>query len=105
MLLGPIGHVALFKIRLVAAGTHYGFLRNWRLKVGVGVPVEAHPKADFVCLVDIGRRHADGAVARMVVCVHHFLDDIYLAHDASVRQICPYPGLMVWLNRFTTAAF
>ena len=61
--------------------------------MGVSVPKEAHPESVLVLLLDIGQRHADGAVARVVVGVHQVLDDIHQTHGATVRQICPYPGL------------
>ena len=93
MLLGPVWHVALIKNCLVAAGPHHGSLRNLQFKVGVSVPKNAHPETVLVFLLDIGRRHADGAVARVVVLVNQVLDDIYPAHGAVVRQICPYFGL------------
>ena len=77
----------------MAAGPHHGSLRNVRFKVGVSVPKMAHPETVLVLFLDIGRRHADGAVARVVVGVNQVLDDFYPAHGAAVRQICPYPGL------------
>ena len=92
MLLGPVWHVALIKHCVVAAGPHHGSLRNLRFKVSVSVSKQAHPKTVLVLLFDIGRRHADEAVARFVVGVNQVLDDIHLAHGAAVRQICPYPG-------------
>ena len=93
MLLGPVSHVAFVKKCLVAAGSHNSSLPNLRFKVGVSVPKKAHPETVFVFLLDIGRGHADGAVARCVVGVNQVLNDIYPAHGAAVRQICPYPGL------------
>ena len=53
----------------------------------------AHTETVFVHLLDIGRRHANWAVARVVVNVNQVLDDIYPAHGAAVRQMWPYPGL------------
>ena len=46
----------------------------------------------FSSFFDIGRSHADGAVARVVVGVNQVLDDIHPAHGPAVREICPYPG-------------
>ena len=93
MLLGPVWHIALDKICLVAAGPHHSSLRNLRFNLGVSVPEEAHPESVLVLLQDIGRRHADGVVARVVVRVHQVLDDINPTHGATVRQICQYSGL------------
>ena len=93
MLLGPVWHVALIKNCLVAAGPHHSSLRNLRFKVGVSVPEEAHHESVLFLLLDIGRRHADGAVVRVVVGVHQVLDDVHPTHGAAVRQICLYPGL------------
>ena len=62
-------------------------------KVSVSVSEKAHPETVVVLYLDIGRSHADGAVARVVVGVNQVLDDIDLAHGAAVRQICPYSGL------------
>ena len=93
MLLGPDYHVALIKNCIVASGPHHGSLRNLRFKVDVFVPKKAHSETVLVFLLDIGRRHADGAVARVVVGVNQVLDVIYPAHGTAVRQICPYPGL------------
>ena len=76
----------------MAVGSHYGYDRNIRLKVSVSVPKTAQPKTIFVILLDIARRHGDGAVARVVVGVDQLLDDIHPTHGAAVRQICPYPG-------------
>ena len=92
MLLRPVWHVALVKNCLVAAGPHYSSLLNLRFNVGVFVPEEAHPKSVLVLLMDIGRRHADGAVARVVVGVHQVLDDVHTTHGAAVLQIYPYLG-------------
>ena len=61
--------------------------------MGVSVPKMAHPDTVHGFLLDIGRRHADEAVTRVVVGVNQVLDDIYPAHAAAVRQIYPYPGL------------
>ena len=61
--------------------------------VGVSVPKKSHPETVLVLLFDIGRRPADGAVARVVLGVNQVLDDVYPAHGASVRQIYQYPGL------------
>ena len=58
----------------------------------IAILEETHPETVFDYLLDIGRFHADGAVARVVVPVNQVLDDIYPAHRAAVRQICPYPG-------------
>ena len=77
----------------MAAGPHYGSLRNLKFKMGVSVPKKAHPETVIVLFLDIGRRHAYGAVARVFVGVNQVLDDIYSAHGAGVRQICPYSGL------------
>ena len=63
------------------------------LKLGVSVPVQTHQKTVLVLLLDIGRHHADIAVARVVVGVHLVLDDIHPTHGAAVGQICLYPGL------------
>ena len=93
MLLGLVWHVALVKKSFVAAGQHHGSLRNWRFKVSVSVSEKANPETVFVCLLEIGRNHADGAVARVVLGVTQVLDDIHPAHGTAVRQICPYPGL------------
>ena len=93
MLLGTVGHVALVKNCLVAVGPHHGSLWNLRFQVGVFVFTKAHPDTFLILLLDIGRHHADGALPRMVLSVNHVLDNIYSAHDAAVRQICPYPGL------------
>ena len=60
--------------------------------VSVSVSEQAHLKTVLVIFFDIGRRYADGAVARVVVGVNQVLDDIHPAHGAAVRQICPYPG-------------
>ena len=54
----------------------------------------AHPESVFVLLLNIGRRHADGAVTRVVVGVHQVLDDVDPTHGAAVRQICPNPGFV-----------
>ena len=54
----------------MAAGPHYGSLKNWRFKVSVFVSKEAHSETVLVVLLDIGRSHADGAVARVVVGVN-----------------------------------
>ena len=78
---------------LVAAGPHHGSLRNFEFKVGVSVPKKANLETVLVLLLDIGRRHADEAVARVVVGVNQVLDDIHPTHGAAVLQICPYPGL------------
>ena len=43
--------------------------------------------------MDISRRHANGAVARVVESVYQVLNDIHPAHGATVRQICPYASL------------
>ena len=93
MLLGLVWHVALIKNCLVAAGPHHSFLRNWRFKVSVSVSEQAHPKTVLILFFDIGRSHADGAVARVVVGVNQVLDDIHPAHGPAVGQIYPYPGL------------
>ena len=93
VLLGLVGHVSLVINCLVAAGPHHGFVRNWRFKVSVSVSEEAHPETDLVLLLDIGRTHVDGAVARVVVGVNQVLDDIHPAHGAADRQLCPSPGL------------
>ena len=53
----------------------------------------AHSTTVLVYFLDIGRRHADEAVARVIVGVNQVLDDIYPAHGAAVRQICQYPNL------------
>ena len=58
----------------------------------IAVPVQAHPETVFVFLSDIGWRHADEAIARVVVGGNQTLDNIYLLHGAEVRQLCPYPG-------------
>ena len=76
----------------MAAGPHHGSLRYLKFKGDVSFPKKAHPETVLVFLLDIGRRHADGAVARVVVGVNQVLDDIYPAHGAAVRQICQYPG-------------
>ena len=93
MLLGPVWHVALVKNCLVAAGPHHYSLRYLRFKVSVSVSEQAHSETVLVLLLNIGRIHTDRAVERVVVCVNQVLDDIHPAHSASVRQICPYPGL------------
>ena len=93
MLLGLVWHVALVKNCFVAAGPHYGSLRNLRFKISVFVSEETHLETVLVLLLDIGRSHADGAMARVVVGVNQVLNDIYPAYSAAVRQICPYPGL------------
>ena len=93
MLLGPVWHVAIVKNFIVAAGPHHSSLRNLRFKVCVSVPEEAHPESIHLLPLDIGRRHADGAVARVVVGVDQVLDYIHLTHGATVRQMCPYSGL------------
>ena len=92
MLLDPVWHVALIKNCLVAAGPHHDSLRNLRFKVGVAVPKKAHPETVLILLLDLCRRHADGAVARVVIKVYQILDDIHQTHGATVRQICLYPG-------------
>ena len=46
----------------------------------------------LVLLLDIGRRHADGAVALVVLGVDHIMNDIHPTHGAAIRQKCPYPG-------------
>ena len=61
--------------------------------MGVAVPKKVHPETVFVLLLNINRQHADGAVPRVFLGVNQVLDDIYPAHGAAVRQICPYPGL------------
>ena len=66
-------------------------MRNWRFNVSVSVSEEAHSETVLVLLLDSGRSDADGAVARVVVCVNHVVDVINPAH--GVRQICPYPAL------------
>ena len=60
--------------------------------MGVSVPKMAQLESVFVLRLDIGRRHADGAVSRVVVGVDQVLDDVHPTHGASVRQICPYHG-------------
>ena len=60
--------------------------------MGIAVLEQAHRKAVFVFLMDIGWRHADEAVARVVVGVNQVLDDIYPPHGNAVNQICPYPS-------------
>ena len=92
VLLGPVWHVSLVKNCLVAAGPHHCSLQNLKFKFGVSVPEEAHPESFLILLLDIGRRHADGAVARVVVGVHQVLDEVHPTHGAALRQICPYPG-------------
>ena len=61
--------------------------------MGVSVPIETHPETVLILLLDIGRRHANGAMAQVVVSVNQVMDDIHSAHGAAVRQICPYFGL------------
>ena len=63
VLLGPVWHVAFVKNCIVAAGPQHGSLRNLRFKVGVSLPKKADPDTVLIFLLDIGRRHADGAVA------------------------------------------
>ena len=93
VLLGPVWHVSLIKNCLITAGPHHSSLRNLRFKVGVSIPDKAHPESVLVLLLEIGRRHADKAVARVVIGVYQVLDDIHPTKGAAVRQICPYPGL------------
>ena len=95
MLLVPVWHVSLVKHCLVAAGSHHGSVRNLWRKVSVSVPKTAHPKPVLVLLIDIGRRHTDGAVVRVVLWVDQVLNDIHPTHGAAVGQICPYPGFYV----------
>ena len=93
VLLGLVWHVSLINNCRVAVGPNHGFLRNLRFNVGVSVPKTAHSKTVFVLLLDIGRRHAGWAVARGFIGVNQFLNDIYRAQCAAVRQIWPYPNL------------
>ena len=73
--------------------SHYGFLQNLSLKVVVFVCEEAQSETVFSFQLDLSRRHADDAVARVVVSVNQVLNDIYLAHGAAVRLIYLYFGL------------
>ena len=92
MLIGPVGPVSLVKNCLVADCSHQNSVRNFRLKVIVSFPKKAHPITVNVLLLNIGRRHADGEVARVVLGLNEVLDDILPTHGAALRQICPYPG-------------
>ena len=74
----------------MAGGSNNGLLRNLRFKVSVSVPKEANPETVFIVLPDIGRSHADVAVAQVVVGIKQVLVDIYPAHGVAVRRICPY---------------
>ena len=67
VLVGPVWYVTLIKNCLVAAWPHHGCLRILRFKVGISVCKKAQSETVLVLLLDIGRRHADGAVARVVV--------------------------------------
>ena len=62
-------------------------------KISVAVFEESHTETILVLLLDIGRSHADGALARVVEGVYQVLDDIHPGHGAAVRQIYPYAGL------------
>ena len=93
MLVGPVWHVAFVTNFLVAAGPHHGSLLNLRFKVGVSVPKTSHLETVLVLFLAIGRRHADGLVAQVVVRVNQVLVNIYQSHGAAVRQIYPYPNL------------
>ena len=93
MLLGPVWYVAFVKNCLVSAGPHHGSLRNLMFKVGVSVSKKAHSETVLVLFLDSGRRHADGAVLRVVVGVNQVLDDIYPAYGVAVKQICLCPAL------------
>ena len=95
VLLGQAWHVTLIKKCLVAAGPQHSSLPNFRFKVGVFVPKKGAFRVNSNFFLYIGRRHADGAVARMVVGVHQVLDDIHPTHGAMVRQKCLYAGLDV----------
>ena len=64
----------------MGVGTHHSSLQKLRFKVGVSVPEAAHPESVLVRLLDIGWRHADGAVERMVVGVHQVLDAVHPTH-------------------------
>ena len=61
--------------------------------MGVFVSEPANPETAHVRLLDIGRSHADGAVARVIVGVNQVLNDIHPAHGAAVRQIFLYHSL------------
>ena len=56
-------------------------------------PNRKNPNEVLVLILDIGRSHADLAVARVVESVYYVLDCMYPARGSAVRQICPYFGL------------
>ena len=65
-------------------------MQNLKFKLSVSVSETAQLETVLVILFDIGRSHADGAVALVVVGVNQVLDVIHSAHGAAVRQICQY---------------
>ena len=92
VLLNLVLHVALVKNCLVAASTHHSSLRNFRFKVCVFVSNEAHSETVLVYLLDIGRRHVDRAMERVVFGVNQIQNDIQIAHGTPVRQVYLYPA-------------
>ena len=88
-----VWHVPFVKNGFVAVGPHHGSLQNLRFKVSVSLSEKSHQETVLVLFLDIGRRNADKPIAWVVLGINKVLDDIYPAHGASVRQICPYPGL------------
>lgn len=90
MLLGQLKLVAFVKSCIVAAGLYHGSMQNLMLKFSVVVSENAHLKTVLVLFLNIGWRHADEAVAQVIVFVNLVFNDIYLAHGAAILQICPY---------------
>ena len=64
-----------------------------RLTVGVAVPKKAHSNTILVFVLVINWLYSDKAMARIVVGVYQVLNDIHLAHNAALSQICLYLSL------------
>ena len=93
VLLDLIDHVSIVKNCLVSAGPQHGSLRNLRLKMGVCVDKKAHPETVLILLLYIGRRHADGAVARG--CKRQRTFEWYLS-SARCRGLTNMSTILFW---------